>query len=136
MMRQPTLAVDTIIKTKNDRIVLVRRKFPPFEDSWALPGGIVEYGETVESAAVREANEETGLNVMIKNLVGIYSNPSRDPRGHVISICFLCEEVGGTLIADTDAKAVETFSAKELAALDLAFDHKLMLRDAGVLESV
>ncbi|MFX1486581.1 MAG: NUDIX domain-containing protein [Promethearchaeota archaeon] len=134
-MKQPTLAVDAIIKTKNDKIVLIKRNSPPFRDSWALPGGMVEYGETVENAALREVREETGLDVIIKNLVGIYSDPSRDPRGHVISICFLGEEISGTLVADTDAKAVGTFSAEELAGLDLAFDHKLMLRDAGILES-
>ncbi|MFX0097559.1 MAG: NUDIX domain-containing protein [Candidatus Hodarchaeota archaeon] len=134
-MKQPTLAVDTIIRTKDDKIVLVKRKFPPFEDSWALPGGIVEYGETVENAAVREAKEETGLEVMVKSLVGVYSDPSRDPRGHVISICYLCDEIGGTLAADTDAKVVRTFTAEEYATLELAFDHKMMLRDSGIFES-
>jgi len=135
MMKRPTLAVDTIIKTKDDKIVLIKRKFPPFQDSWALPGGVVEYGETVENAAVREAKEETGLDVMVKSLVGVYSDPTRDPRGHVISICYLCEEIRGSLAADTDAKVVKTFTAEEFATLDLAFDHRLMLRDAGILES-
>lgn len=134
-MKQPTLAVDTIIKTKDGKIVLIKRKFPPFEDSWALPGGIVEYGETVENAAVREAKEETGLDVMVESLVGVYSDPSRDPRGHVISICYLCEEIKGILAAETDAKVVKTFTAEEFTTLNLAFDHKLMLRDAGILKS-
>ncbi|MEM2109423.1 MAG: NUDIX hydrolase [Candidatus Odinarchaeota archaeon] len=131
--RQPTLAVDAIIVFEPGRIVLIKRRFPPFKDFWALPGGIVKYGESVENALLREVLEETGLTVKISRLVGVYSNPGRDPRGHVISICFLCEFSGGVLKASSDAAEIQLFSVEQLAGLQLAFDHLRMLKDSGVL---
>lgn len=132
-MKKPTLTVDAIIKVNDDKIVLVKRKNPPYKGWWALPGGIVEYGETVEEAVKREVCEETGLEIEIEKLVNVYSDPKRDPRGHFISICFLCRKIGGTLRAATDAANVSIFSLKEVKNLKLAFDHKKMLEDAKLI---
>ncbi len=128
-MRQkhPRIAVDIIIKRRNNKFVLIKRANNPFKDFWALPGGFVEYGETVEQAAIREAKEETGLDVEPLGILGVYSEPSRDPRGHVVSIVFLALEKGGNLKASSDAKQVEEF---EKIPRKLAFDHKKILEDA------
>lgn len=125
--RRPLLAVDVIIRRSDDTIVLIKRKNPPFKDFYAIPGGFVEYGETVEAAAVRETKEETGLDVKILKLVGVYSDLERDPRGHVVSIAYLAEQVGGTLRPGTDAKEVDAF---EKIPKELAFDHQKILKDA------
>ena len=122
----PSLTVDVIINLK-DGIVLVKRKNDPYKGKWAIPGGFVEYGETVEKAARRETKEETGLDVKVDNLIGVYSDPNRDPRGHVISICFSAKKVGGNLRADTDAVNVKVF--KEIPWNKLAFDHEKILRE-------
>jgi len=121
------VAVDVVVVGRDGSIVLVRRGKEPFKGMWALPGGFVEYGETVEEAAKREVREETGLEIAIIGLVGVYSRPDRDPRGHVISIAFLAEEVGGELRAGTDAADVGRF--REIPA-ELAFDHAEIIRDA------
>ena len=118
--RKPLLAVDVIIKRPDNSIVLIKRKNAPFKNFYALPGGFVEYGETVEAAAVRE-------HACILKLVGVYSDPERDPRGHVVSIVYLAEERGGTLRPDTDAKEVGSF--KKIPK-EMAFDHKKILRNA------
>ncbi len=119
-----------IIACNKDKIVLIRRKNPPYENCWALPGGFIEYGENVESAAVREAKEETGLDVSLKNILNVYSDPDRDPRGHVVSICFIAQRVGGILKADSDAAEVECFRQDKVLNLDLAFDHKQIIEEA------
>jgi len=106
------------------------RKNPPYKGFWALPGGFVEYGETVESAALRETKEETGLDVTLDGIVGVYSDPERDPRGHIISICFLGHKTGGELVADTDAAEVKCIGFAEISDTDLAFDHRKILEDA------
>ncbi|KAF5412049.1 MAG: ADP-ribose pyrophosphatase [Candidatus Methanocomedens sp.] len=115
----PLLTVDILI-VQSGKLVLIRRKNPPFQGQWALPGGFVYVGETVEEAAVREAHEETGLNVDLKGLVGVFSNPDRDPRGHTVSICFAA--LGqGTPRASSDAQDVALFDLDDLPPL--AFDH-------------
>jgi 8-oxo-dGTP diphosphatase len=129
--KSPSLTVDIIIIRKDGSIVLVKRLNPPFQGEWAIPGGFVEYGETVEAAAIREAKEETGLDVELAKIVGVYSDPNRDPRGHTVSICFLAHEVHGELRADTDAKEARSFQTKSLPSR-LAFDHARMLADAEV----
>ena len=106
------------------------RKNPPFKGSWALPGGFVEYGETVEMAAIRETKEETGLDIELDGIVGVYSDPKRDPRGHIISICFLGNKIGGELVADTDAADVQCMEINEISKIELAFDHNKILEDA------
>ena len=125
--RRPLLAVDVIIRRRDDSIVLIKRKNPPFKNHYAIPGGFVDYGETVEAAAIREAKEETGLEVEISSLLGIYSEPERDPRGHVVSIVYLAREIGGLLRANSDAKSVR---ASKRIPQKLAFDHYKILRDS------
>jgi len=120
------LAVDAIVML-NGKVVLIKRKNPPFENCYALPGGFVEKGETVEQALVREVKEEVGLDIEIVKLVGVYSEPDRDPRGRVISLCYLAE-ARGELAPGTDAKDVAVFDLSELP--ELAFDHEQMIRDA------
>ncbi|WP_457742346.1 NUDIX domain-containing protein [Thermococcus sp.] len=122
------LTVDGVI-LYNNGVVLIKRKHEPFKDFYALPGGFVEYGETLEEALKREMKEETGLEVRILRLVGVYSKPDRDPRGHTISIAFLC--LGeGELKAGDDAKEVHIFPIDEAEKLPLAFDHAKILHDA------
>ena len=133
-----TLTVDGIIPVEG-KIVLVRRKNEPFKGKLALPGGIVEYGENVEDALRRELEEETGLICEPAKLIGVFSKPDRDPRGHFVSVCFLAKPVGGKLKAGDDAEDVVLISAEEALSRELAFDHSEMLREAmrsGVLSKV
>ncbi len=125
-LRRPALTVDLIIELPeaSNRIVLIQRKNPP--SGWALPGGFVEYGETVEAAAIREAREETSLEVTLRNLFGVYSAPQRDPRGHTVSVVFTAEG-RGELQAGDDAGAAAAFADDDLP--ELAFDHQKILRD-------
>ncbi|RKX29831.1 MAG: NUDIX hydrolase [Candidatus Zixiibacteriota bacterium] len=127
-MASPTLAVDTVIVYSNGDVVLIERGVEPFKGTWALPGGGVEIGETVEQAAVREAKEETGLDIKLDYLVGVYSDPKRDPRGHTVSIVFRATPVGGELQADTDAARV--IRTSDYLNMSLAFDHDLIIRDS------
>lgn len=122
----PKLTVD-IILPMDSGIVLIKRKNEPFEGKWALPGGFVDIGETVEAAAAREMREETGLDVEIVRLVGVYSDPGRDPRGHNVSVAFLARTVGGTLAPDTDADDAEVLDPN---SVELAFDHAKVVADA------
>jgi len=125
-IKRPVLTVDVLIR-RNDGYVLVKRKNEAYRGRWAIPGGLVEYGETVEQAAIREAKEETGLEVKLIRLVGVYSDPTRDPRGHYISIAYLAEAVSGELKAATDAEEVKVFERKPKR---LAFDHSRIFEDA------
>ncbi len=123
----PPVAADAIIELV-DRpgrpIVLIERLNPPH--GWAIPGGFVDPGETVEAAAVREALEETGLNITLKALLGCYSRPERDPRGHTISMVYVAE-ASGEPVAQDDARAVALCDPEE-PPRPLAFDH------AGILK--
>jgi 8-oxo-dGTP diphosphatase len=122
----PKLMVDVVIPSE-EGVVLIRRAGDPFEGRWALPGGFVEVGETVEAAATREAAEETGLAVELARLVGVYSDPERDPRGHNVSVAFLARVVGGDLVAATDAAEVAVLDPD---SVELAFDHRSIIADA------
>jgi 8-oxo-dGTP diphosphatase len=125
----PLLTVDIIIY-RGTGFVAIRRKNPPFQGQYALPGGFVEVGEMTEEAAIREAKEETGLDIKIVKLVGVYSNPNRDPRGHVVSVCYLA--VGcGDLKGGDDAISAEVIDSKKVPLM--AFDHEQMLKDAKVI---
>jgi len=126
--KKTMLTTDVIIELE-DGIILVRRGNEPFKNYWALPGGFVEYGETVENAAIREVKEETGLEIKLKKLFGVYSEPGRDPRGHTVTICYLGTRIGGKLKAASDADEARIF--KEIPWNELAFDHAKILKDAG-----
>ena len=125
--RNPFPTVDIIIETGKQKggIVLIKRKNPPF--GWALPGGFVDYGESLESAAKREAEEETSMKVELLYQLGAYSDPSRDPRHHSISVVFVGRATGMPKAAD-DAIDVGIFDRLSLPD-PLAFDHKEILRD-------
>ncbi len=124
----PLLAADVIIEL-TDRpgrpYVLIERKNPPH--GWAIPGGFVDVGETVEHAAVREAKEETGLAVRLKALLGLYSDPRRDPRGHTVTAVYVGEAEGEPMAAD-DAKNIMIVNPRKLPS-GLAFDHHKVLAD-------
>ncbi len=127
----PKLMVDVIIPSERG-VVLIRRRSEPFEGRWALPGGFVEVGETVEEAAYREAAEETGLAVEVARLVGVYSDPERDPRGHNVSVAFLARVLSGDLVAATDASEVAVLDP---SSVELAFNHRKIIEDALSLEA-
>jgi len=122
----PLLTVDIVIELQDvaNRIVLIERKYEPL--GWALPGGFVDIGETVEQAAVREASEETGLHVTLKHLLGVYSDPNRDPRGHTASIVFVAQAHGEPCGGD-DAGQAQAFDSANPP--QLAFDHARILDD-------
>lgn len=124
----PQLAVDIIIEL-DDRpglpIVLIERRYPP--PGWAIPGGFVDVGETLEQAARREAREETSLEVRLQTLLGCYSDPARDSRGHTVSAVYVAR-AAGTPQAQDDARHLDVFTVDALPPL-LAFDHGLILRD-------
>jgi len=124
----PVLAVDAVIRM-GEGVVLVRRGRPPFEGWWALPGGLCQRGETVEEAMCREVEEETGLLVEPVRLIGVFSDPDRDPRGHTVSVAFLARPVGGKLRAASDAAGVKVF--RKLPER-LAFDHRRILVASGL----
>ncbi len=124
----PYLTVDAVILTPDKKVILVKRKNPPFQGMWALPGGFVEYGEKVEEALLREIREETGLEVEILRLIGVYSDPERDPRAHTVTLAYLVRSAGGTLRAADDASEVQAFSLP--LPFPLAFDHSQILQDA------
>lgn len=115
-----------MIALAGDRVVLVSRKFPP--PGWALPGGFVDEGETLEAAAAREAKEETGLDVTLTDLLYVYSDPRRDPRRHTLSAVFLGRADGEPAGGD-DAAEARAFSWDALPQ-PVAFDHGEILRDA------
>ena len=124
----PLLAVDAIIELvdKPGRpIILIERKNPPY--GWAIPGGFVDIGECLEDAARREAKEEVSLEVTLKALLGIYSDPERDARGHTVTAVYVAEAAGEPIAAD-DAKHLAIFNLDALPA-DLAFDHAQVLED-------
>jgi len=132
----PLLTVDAVILFQQNSIVLIRRKNPPFKGELALPGGFVDIGETIENACIREAYEETNINVKLIKLIGIFSDPKRDPRGHTVSIAFLCEPLSKNEIplAKDDAQALEIVPISKLASLKLAFDHLDIIKTSGILK--
>ncbi|MFQ5449271.1 MAG: NUDIX domain-containing protein [Nitrospinaceae bacterium] len=123
--RNPIPTVDVIIELGNEKIVLIERSNPPH--GWALPGGYVDYGESLEAAAVREAKEETSLDIELIGQFHTYSDPRRDSRQHNISTVFVAR-ARGTPRADSDARNVGVFS-KDSLPQPLAFDHSDILND-------
>jgi len=123
-LSNPFPTADLIIEY-NKGIVLIKRKNPP--EGWALPGGFVEYGESLEAAAVREAKEETGLDVELLRQFHAYSDPKRDPRHHTITIVFLAKAKGNAVAGD-DAKEIGVFG-KDTLPEQIAFDHRDIIND-------
>lgn len=123
--RQPKLAVDCIVLF-NSRVVLIYRKNEP--KGWALPGGFVQYGETVEQAVVREVKEETGLELDDLRQFHVYSDPNRDPRWHCVSIVFVAKG-RGDLMAGDDADEVMLADINALEEVPLVFDHRRIIMD-------
>lgn len=124
VFRNPVPTTDIIIRVDNG-IVLIKRKNPPY--GWAIPGGFIDYGESAESAAVREALEETSLNITDLKLFGVYSAPDRDPRQHTLTVVFTAN-AEGTPIAQDDAADIGVYTRDNLPA-PLAFDHGKILDD-------
>lgn len=125
-MKHPLLTVDIVIEYK-DGIVLIERKNPPY--GWALPGGFVNYGETVETAARRETKEETSLNLKYLKQFRVYSSPSRDPRWHTVSVVFTAKGEGALKAKSDAAKAKVVPSGSGGLPKNIAFDHRQILED-------
>jgi len=123
--RNPVPTVDIIIEMEEGGIVLIKRKNPPY--GWAIPGGFVDYGESLEDAALREAKEETSLSIHLLEQFHTYSEPDRDPRQHTISTVFIASASGIPKAAD-DAREIKVFQETEIPE-ELAFDHKKILGD-------
>jgi ADP-ribose pyrophosphatase YjhB (NUDIX family) len=126
--RNPSPTVDIIVQS-DSKILLIRRKKDPFKDRLALPGGFINEGETVEDAARREAREETSLEVEPIEILGVYSDPKRDPRKHVMSIVFVAIIVGGKAKAGDDALDIEWTELEGLVDSEIAFDHLQIIND-------
>ena len=123
--RHPRVTVDGLVLVQG-KLVGVRRGNEPFRGMPALPGGFVELGETVVDAVVREVREETGLETKMVRLVGVFSDPRRDPRGHTVSIALALEPIGGTLAAGSDAADIVLIEPERPPAM--AFDHNDIVR--------
>jgi 8-oxo-dGTP diphosphatase len=127
--RGPKLTVDAWTRDRHGRVLLVRRGRPPFQGKWALPGGFCERGETTEEACAREVREETGVAVRVGGVRGVYSDPKRDPRGHTVSVLYDAVAVGGSARGGDDAADARWYSRRDLAGLDLAFDHSRIVHE-------
>ena len=127
--KSPVPTVDAIIE-KNDKILLIRRLAYPFIGKLALPGGHVEHKETVEDATVRETKEETGLNIRLLDILGVYSDPKRDIRErHRMATVFVAKIKSGKLKSGSDAKEVNFYDIKKLKKKSMAFDHYKIIQD-------
>jgi 8-oxo-dGTP diphosphatase len=124
----PALCVDCVVIDARGSLLLVRRRNPPFKGRYALPGGFVEIGETVEAACRRELEEETGVRVGRLRLIGVYSDPRRDPRGHSCSVAFLARVGRARATAGDDAATAEW--VQRGSQVPLAFDHAKIVADA------
>ena len=123
--KNPIPTVDIIIEIEDLGIVLIERKNPPY--GWALPGGFMDYGETFEEAAIREAKEETSLDIVLLCQLHAYSDPKRDPRKHTVTVAFAAEAIG-TPVAGDDAKSIGIFTKDNLPS-PVVFDHGKIISD-------
>lgn len=128
MPTTPALTTDCVVRDAAGRVLLIRRKYEPFKGGYALPGGFIEVGETVEDGCRRELMEETGVTAGPLQLIGVYSDPNRDPRGHTCSVAFLTRIDAAEAAAGDDAEEAEWID--DWRAVDLAFDHAQILADA------
>ncbi|WP_029458537.1 NUDIX domain-containing protein [Solidesulfovibrio alcoholivorans] len=129
--RNPVPTVDALIHIPGRGVVFVKRLNEPF--GWALPGGFVDYGEPAEKAAIREAKEETGLTVELTGLLGVYSDPARDPRQHTMSVVYIAQALDpDELAAGDDAKEVDVFPIGQWPS-PLCFDHERIVNDYAML---
>lgn len=130
-VKSPILTTDGII-LKNNKILLTKRAIEPFIGYWVIPGGHVDYGERVEEALKREMKEELGILVKIKKLIGVYSDPKRDPRYHTVSVVYLCQSIrqarGGKIRLNREASEFKYFSFKNLPK-KIGFDHRKIIYD-------
>ncbi len=133
--KYPALTADAVIMYKIENLILIRRKNPPFQGQLALPGGFVDKGELPEEACIREALEETHLNVKIIRIIGTFSGPDRDPRGKVVTVAFLCIPLKKNQKpkAQDDAASLEIVPLSKVANLKLAFDHMDIIKASGIL---
>ena len=118
-----------MIIEKDGKILLIKRAKEPFKDIWEIPGGFVNYGELVEHTAIREAKEETSLEVRPKEILGVYSDPDRDPRNHVIAVAFIMEVIDGKVRLNDESKDWKWEELNKIDTNDLALDHGKMLED-------
>lgn len=132
MPKTPALTTDCVLFDAGGRVLLIRRGHDPFKGAYALPGGFVDIGETVEEACRRELREEAGIEVGDLTLVGVYSDPRRDPRGHTSTVAFMASApAGAPPVAEDDAASVEWVA--DWRGVPLAFDHAQVLKDAEAL---
>lgn len=127
--KNPSLTCDVFIYDDDLNFILIKRMNDPFKDCWALPGGFVEYGESVEDAAIREAKEETNIDVELEELVNVYSAPDRDPRRHTVTVAYTAKGDLKTRKADSDAKDIDVFQVEKLDSINIAFDHAIIIKD-------
>lgn len=125
----PRLASDAVVINSKKEVLLVKRVYPPYKNRWCLPGGFVELGETTEKTCMRECFEETGIKIKIIRLVGVYSEPRRDPRGHVVGVEFLAKPLSGNVRTSNETRDVRFFPASKLPK-KLAADHDKIIKDA------
>jgi ADP-ribose pyrophosphatase YjhB (NUDIX family) len=128
MYKNPIPTVDIIIE-KGEKIVLIRRKNEPFKGKLAIPGGFVNEGELIEDRAIIEAKEETSLNIELKDILGVYSIPDRDPRGHLMTTVFIAKSKDGKVKGGDDAADASWFNLTNEILNKVSFDHKKILTD-------
>jgi 8-oxo-dGTP diphosphatase len=123
-LRMPRLTVDSWVRDRRGRVLLVQRARPPFTGRWGLPGGFCEWKERTEACCARETLEETGLTVRVGELRGVYSRPDRDPRGHNVTVLYAARPVRGRAKGGDDAADARWFTPAEIRRLKFAFDHR------------
>ena len=128
MYKNPIPTVDAIIH-RYSSILLIKRRKDPYKNCFALPGGFVNEGETIEDAIIREVYEETSLDVHPIDILGVYSDPKRDPRGHMMTVVFIVTILEGNARAGDDAKEIIWVPLEKLNDIQIAFDHKLLIQD-------
>jgi 8-oxo-dGTP diphosphatase len=122
--KMPRLTVDAWIRDRRGRVLLVQRARPPFLGRWGLPGGFCEWKETTEDCCARETLEETGLKVRVGALLGVYSKPDRDPRGHNVTVLYAAKPLAGRAKGGDDAADARWFTPRQIRDLAFAFDHR------------